>query len=129
MENGMSNIFKRLACFGEEDFFTASLALFIERDKNFRFAFLNWLQSLVNEDLTGYAWEVRIQDSRKSQYGEAILDMVLAHSQIELWFEHKVGAQLNRYASESGNEVDQLEKYLDAAARVMTDPNTANAEV
>jgi len=125
----MSNIFKRLACFGEEDFFTASLALFIERDKNFRFAFLNWLQSLVNEDLTGYAWEVRIQDSRKSQYGEAILDMVLAHSQIELWFEHKVGAQLNRYASESGNEVDQLEKYLDAAARVMTDPNTANAEV
>ena len=49
----MTNIFNRLACFGEEDFFTASLALFIERNEGFRKAFLNWFEPLVGENLVG----------------------------------------------------------------------------
>ena len=125
----MVNLFKRLACFGEEDFFTASLALFIERNEPFRKAFLDWLEPLVGENLSGYAWEVRIQDCRTSQYGEAILDMVLAHPEIELWFEHKVGAALGKYDSQAGEQLDQLQKYLDAAARVMTGTDDAKQSV
>jgi len=125
----MDNLFKRLACFGEEDFFTASFALFIERSDEFRKAFLNWLEPLANENLAGYAWNIRIQDWRESQYGGAILDMVFAHPEMELWFEHKVAAQLNRYGSETGEQVDQLQKYLDAAARVMTSTDNAKQPV
>lgn len=126
----MSNIFNRLLSgFGKEEPFTASLALFIERNKEFRLAFLNWLQSIVSEDLTGYAWEVATEVTKPCQYGDARLDMVLAHPEIELWFEHKVDAKLNIYSSESSDEVDQLQKYLDAAARVMTDTNTGKTEV
>ena len=93
----MSNIFKRLlADFGTEGPFTASLALFIERDKEFRLAFLNWLQSIVSEDLRGYAWEIATEVFKPSQYGDAYLDMVLAHSEIELWFEHKIDASIGK---------------------------------
>lgn len=115
----MSNLFKRLACFGEEDFFTAAFALFLENNHEFRKAFLKWIEPLVDEQLTDYAWEIKIQDTRKSQYGDAILDMAFVNPQVELWFEHKVGAQLNRYGTETGETIDQLQKYLDAAARTM----------
>src|SRR5690606_20990468 len=101
---------KRLACFGEEDFFTASLALFIERNQEFRNAFLSWLEPHVTENLASYAWEVQIQCGLRSQFGDAILDMVLRNPRIELWFEHKVGAQLNRYTGATGEQVDQLQK-------------------
>ncbi len=40
--------------------------------------------------------------------------MVLSSPDLELWFEHKVGAQLGKYG-----EMDQIEKYLDTANRVM----------
>lgn len=115
----MSNIFTRLACFGEEDFFTASFAHFLDTNKEFRTAFLNWIEPLVDEPLTDYAWDIRIQDTRNSQYGDAILDMAWINPQIELWFEHKIGAELNKYDTNTGNQVDQLQKYLDAAARTM----------
>jgi hypothetical protein len=128
----MSNIFNRLlAGFGKEEPFTASLALFIERNKEFRLAFLNWLQAIVSEDLTGYVWEVATEVTKPSQYGDARLDMVLAHPEIELWFEHKIDAPIGKRKSKADDEdiVDQLQKYLDAAARVMTDTNTGETEV
>ena len=103
----MSNIFTRLACFGEEDFFTASFGHFLDTNKEFRTAFLNWIEPLVDEPLTDYAWDIRIQDTRNSQYGDAILDMAWINPQIELWFEHKIGAELNKYDTNTGNQVDQ----------------------
>ena len=75
----MANLFKRLACFGEEDFFTAAFALFLESNNHFRTAFLKWIESLVDESLTDYAWDIKIQETRKSQYGDAILDMALVN--------------------------------------------------
>ena len=125
----MANLFKRLACFGEEDFFTAAFALFLESNNHFRTAFLKWIESLVDESLTDYAWDIKIQETRKSQYGDAILDMALVNPKIELWFEHKVGAQLNTYSGNTGEEVDQLQKYLDAAARTMQGIKTGKQAV
>jgi len=46
--------------------------------------------------------------------GGAVLDMVLSSPDLELWFEHKIGAQLGKY-----DKKDQIEKYLDTANRVM----------
>jgi hypothetical protein len=116
----MTNIFKQLACFGQEDFFTASLALFIERNESFRNAFLNWIEPHVGETLISKSWTIELQKMHRSAYGEAYLDMVLINPELELWFEHKVGAALGKYKDSDGNHVDQIEKYLDTAARVMT---------
>ncbi len=116
----MTNIFKKLACFGEEDFFTASLALFIERNESFRNAFLNWIEPHVGETLNSKAWTIELQKMHRSAYGDAYLDMVLVNAELELWFEHKVSAALGKYKDSDGNHVDQIEKYLDTAARVMT---------
>ena len=98
-----------------EDFFTASLAMFIEGFPEFREAFVRWLEPHAPLPLAGRSWSVRAQAKRPSRFGEAYLDLVLASSDVELWLEHKTGAALGTYKTEDGEEVDQLEKYLDAA--------------
>jgi len=113
----MRNVFKSLSKWfasSTEDFFTASLALFIERNERFRDEFLDWLTPLVKDDLHKRNWTVSAQVPRPSCMGGAVLDMVLSSSDLELWFEHKVGAQLGKYG-----EKDQIEKYLDTANRAM----------
>jgi len=113
----MRNVFKSLTKWfasSTEDFFTASLALFIERNERFRDEFLDWLTPLVADDLHKRNWTVSAQVWRPTCKGDAYLDMVLSNPDLELWFEHKVGAQLGKYG-----EMDQIEKYLDAANRVM----------
>ena len=117
MDPSPNNVFRQLAAWfssGQEDFFTACLALFLKRDEAFRSGFLEWISPYVAEDLGGRAWQVSAQVSRPSRKGEAVLDMVLASDDLEFWFEHKTGAGLGQY-----EELDQLEKYLDAANRVM----------
>ena len=113
----MRNVFKSLSRWfasSTEDFFTASLALFIERNERFRDEFLDWLTPLVTDDLHKRNWTVSAQVWRPSCMGGAVLDMVLSSPDLELWFEHKVGSQLGKYG-----EKDQIEKYLDTANRVM----------
>jgi len=125
-----TNIFKRLGeSFTAEDFFTGSLAVFIERNDAFREAFLKWLENACGESLCDYAWKIDIQSGSASCAGNAILDMKLRHPEIELWFEHKIGAALGRHRTSSGREIDQIEKYLDAAARVMSGIEVGDDEV
>tara|TARA_Y100001934_G_scaffold182376_1_gene215679 strand:+ start:290 stop:1498 length:1209 start_codon:yes stop_codon:yes gene_type:complete len=127
----MQNIFQTLlSSFGKEEPFTACLALFLERNRDFRFTFLEWLETIIPETLTGYEWEISTEVSKPSLYKEARLDMVLAHPNIELWFEHKIDAPLGKRPSNADNkvEVDQIRKYLDAASRIMTKTNPANQE-
>ena len=127
----MQNIFQTLlSSFGKEEPFTACLALFLERNRDFRFTFLEWLETIIPETLTGYEWEISTEVSKPSLYKEARLDMVLAHPNIVLWFEHKIDAPLGKRPSNADNkvEVDQIRKYLDAASRIMTKTNPANQE-
>ena len=126
----MSNLFIRLSdAFGTEDFFTSTLALFLERNEALRAAFFEWLADAGVESLKGVDWRIEIQSSCPSRYGTAILDMRLKSAELELWFEHKVGATLNRYETAIGDSVDQLEKYLDAAARWMLGVTTGDGGV
>ncbi len=126
----MNNIFNKLgASFGTEDFFTASVALFIERSPSFRRAFLSWLEAVTKEPLNKYAWQVGIQVAKPSRYGTAVLDMRLVNVEIELWFEHKVGAALGKYQTTAGEEADQLQKYLDSAARTMSGVTSSSSDV
>lgn len=116
----MNNIFQRLgSSFGCEDFFTAAIALFVERNPKFRDAFLTWLEQASGESLLHRNWQVEIQSGSPSCAGTAVLDMKLRHPEVELWFEHKVGAPVGKRKSAVGRDLDQLEKYLDAAARVI----------
>ncbi len=116
----MQNIFKFLGrSFGTEDFFTASLALFLDRNDEFREAFLRWIQPGLADDLLSRKWQVKIQVTYPSSHGDAVLDMVLANKDVELWFEHKLGAKMGGIRREA-EPVQQLQKYLDAAARAMT---------
>ena len=113
----MRNVFETLSEWfsgGREDFFTATLALFLERNEAFRDEFLMWLMPHMKDDLLARRWVVSAQVSYPSCKGNAVLDMVLQSRDLELWFEHKVGSSAGKYG-----EIDQLEKYLDAAARVM----------
>lgn len=117
MDPSSRNVFRQLATwFGssQEDFFTACLALFLDRHEAFRRGFLDWISPYVDDDLAARTWHVSAQVSHPSRKGTALLDMVLASDDLELWFEHKSGANLGQY-----EELDQLEKYLDAANRVM----------
>lgn len=126
----MSNLFTWLgSSFGKEDFFTASIAFFIARNSAFRRAFLVWLETVTNEPLDSHSWEVGIQTAFPSRLGTSILDMRLANPEIELWFEHKLGSGLGHYETEDGEQADQLEKYLDAASRVMNGRKNGTAEV
>jgi hypothetical protein len=116
----VQNLFRMLgASFGREDFFTASLALFLDRNEALRDAFLGWIQRWTTEDLRARSWKVSAQVRHPSRAGEAIIDMVLANPEVELWFEHKVGSSAGPRTTDEGEEIDQLEKYLDAAARRM----------
>lgn len=116
----MVNLFERLGrSFGTEDFFTAALALFIERNADVRDQFLRWAEEAAGEPLRKYAWRIDIQRGLPSCAKTAVLDMCLCNEDIELWFEHKVGAALGNRTTKAGQEIDQVEKYLDAAARHM----------
>lgn len=116
----VKNLFTWLgSSFGKEDFFTASVAFFIERNQAFRSAFLAWLQTAAKEPLDCHSFEVRIQVGYPSRFGVSILDMCLINPEIELWFEHKLGSGLGQYQGVDGEQANQLEKYLDAASRVM----------
>lgn len=116
----MQNIFKFLGRpSGAEDFFTACIGLFLARNDEFREAFLRWIQPGVSEDLLSRSWKVRVQVKYPSYYGDAVLDMVLSTKDVELWFEHKLAAKMGGIRKET-EVVQQLEKYLEAAARVMT---------
>jgi len=113
------NLFKQLGSWfasSTEDFFTASLAAMLHRNARFRQAFLSWLAPHLSpsEDLLSREWRIAAQVSRPSCRGEAVLDMILTSDGLELWFEHKTGANLGQY-----DDIDQLEKYLDAANRAM----------
>ncbi len=114
----MKNIFVSLGAWftsGTEDFFTASLALFLERNETFREEFLNWLAPHVQQDdLHRHQWVVKAQVGRASCKGTAVIDMELGSPDLLLWFEHKIGTGKGKYG-----EIDQIEKYLDAANRVM----------
>lgn len=50
--------------------------------------------------------------------------MVLSSVDLELWFEHKIGATTGKYG-----ELDQIEKYLDAANRAMVGVEDGGTEV
>ena len=118
----MSNIFLSLASWfksGTEDFFTASLALFLQRNEVFREEFLNWLQPYVLDDLHGRRWTVKAQVTSASDKGDAIIDMEFASPDLLLWFEHKIGAGIGKY-----EEKDQIEKYLDATNRITRNRGT-----
>lgn len=113
----MKNIFVSLGSWftaGTEDFFTASLALFLERNETFREEFLNWLAPYIQDDLHRRRWIVKAQAQRPSYKGTAVIDMELSSPDLLLWFEHKIGAGTGKYG-----DIDQIEKYLDAANRVM----------
>lgn len=113
----MSNIFLNLSSWftsGTEDFFTASLAVFLERNEIFREAFLTWLTPYVQDELHQRRWTVKAQVQTASSKGTAVIDMELSSPDLLLWFEHKIGAGTGKYG-----DIDQIEKYLDAANRVM----------
>lgn len=117
----MNNLFMKLgSSFSTEDFFTACVALFVERNSSFREMFLKWLEEATGESFRGFAWRVEIQSASSSCAGAAVLDMKLRHPSIELWFEHKVDASLGCRRTPDGKEIDQIEKYLDAAARLIS---------
>jgi len=123
----MRNVFRSLSRWfvsGTEDFFTASLALFLERNEDFREEFLDWLAPRVKDDLHRRHWTINAQVQRPSCKGTAILDMVFSSPDLELWFEHKIGAAIGKY----GN-MDQIEKYLDAANRVMLGVEDGKTEI
>ena len=126
----MSNIFKNLGdSFSTEDFFTACTALFVQRNARFRDSFLKWLEDACGERLRDSAWVVEIQSASRSCAGMAVLDMKLRHPDIELWFEHKVDASLGQRRTTRGKGIDQIEKYLDAAARVMSGVSVGDDDV
>lgn len=113
------NIFRQLGTWfttGREDFFTASLAAMLDRNSAFLDSFLGWISPYLapKEQLSTRSWTISAQVSRPSCKGDALLDMVLASGDLEMWFEHKTGSGLGQY-----DNLDQLEKYLDAASRVM----------
>ncbi len=63
----MNNIFKSLGHWfvaSTEDFFTATLALFLERNEAFRDEFLAWLAPHVHDDLHIRRWTVKAQVKR-----------------------------------------------------------------
>ena len=88
----------------------------LDRAPAFLDSFLNWISPYLAEEeqLSARSWTISAQVCRPSCKGDALLDMVLASEDLELWFEHKTGASLGQY-----DDLDQLEKYLDAAQRVM----------
>ena len=116
----VQNLFRMLgSSFGREDFFTAALGVFLDRNEELRDAFLSWIQPWSGEQLLSRSWKVSVQVGRPTAAGEAILDMVLANPELELWFEHKVDAGKGIRTTSQGTKIDQIEKYLDAAARYM----------
>ncbi len=123
----MGNIFQNLGSWftsGTEDFFTASLALFLERNEVFREAFLDWLSMRVQDDLHRRRWIIKAQVQTPSSKGTAVIDMELRNPDLLLWFEHKIAAGAGKYG-----DIDQIEKYLDAANRVMLGIEDSNAPV
>lgn len=123
----MSNIFQNLGSWftsGTEDFFTASLALFLERNETFRGAFLDWLEMRVQDDLHRHRWIIKAQVQTPSNKGAAVIDMELGSPDLLLWFEHKITAGKGKYG-----DIDQIEKYLDAANRVMLGIKDGNTQV
>ena len=117
----MINVFRSFSqTYGtSEDFFTACLALFVEGNHDFRDAFLRWLEPHVCVRLRDKSGSVHAQQKHPSKAGEAVLDMVLANPEMELWFEHKIGALPGQYETKEGEQLDQLQKYIDAAKRRM----------
>ena len=82
---------------GTEDFFTASLVTMLRRHVELREGFSAWVDEAGGgTNLREGNWEITAQAQRvaRKDFGNAIIDMVFASADTQVWFEHKVDAPL-----------------------------------